>query len=48
MGEPKARHTGRRIVFTAIGSLGDVYPYIALAQGLQPRGHTAPGGVARP
>ena len=41
MGEPNANHTGRRIVFTTIGSLGDVYPYIALAEELQARGHTA-------
>ena len=39
--EPKARHTGRRIVLTTFGSLGDLHPYIALALGLQARGHEA-------
>lgn len=29
----------RRIVFTTLGSLGDLHPYIALALGLQARGH---------
>lgn len=31
----------RRVVLTAIGSLGDLNPYIALALGLQARGHDA-------
>ena len=39
--EPKARHTGRRIVLTTFGSLGDLHPYIAVALGLQARGHEA-------
>src|SRR5262245_19924148 len=29
----------RRIVLTTFGSLGDLHPYIALAQGLRERGH---------
>jgi len=39
--ELKARRTGRRIVLTTFGSLGDLYPYIAVALGLQARGHEA-------
>ena len=39
--EPKTRQTGRRIVLTTFGSLGDLHPYIAIAQGLQSRGHEA-------
>ena len=36
------RHSpGRRIVLTTFGSLGDLHPYIALALGLQARGHEA-------
>lgn len=31
---------GKRIVLTTFGSLGDLHPYIALAKGLQERGHT--------
>src|SRR3954470_20650299 len=31
----------RRIVLTAVGSLGDLHPYIALALGLKARGHEA-------
>src|SRR5206468_2214143 len=31
----------RRVVLTAIGSLGDLHPYIALALGLRARGHDA-------
>lgn len=31
--------TPRRIVFTAVGSLGDLHPYIAIALGLKARGH---------
>jgi rhamnosyltransferase subunit B len=33
--------TKRRIVFTTFGSLGDIHPYIAVALGLQARGHEA-------
>jgi rhamnosyltransferase subunit B len=40
-GEPKARQTRRRIVLTAFGSLGDLHPYLAVALGLQARGHEA-------
>ncbi len=40
-GEATARHTGRRIVLTTFGSLGDLHPYIAVALGLQARGHEA-------
>ncbi|MGO9464981.1 MAG: glycosyltransferase [Isosphaeraceae bacterium] len=36
-----ARRPGRRIVLTTFGSLGDLHPYIALALGLQARGHEA-------
>ena len=38
-GERPAKHTGRRIVLTTFGTLGDVHPYIALALSLQARGH---------
>src|ERR1700722_1291223 len=31
----------RRVVLTTVGSLGDLHPYIALALGLQARGHDA-------
>ncbi len=31
----------RRIVLTTFGSLGDLHPYIAIALGLQARGHEA-------
>jgi UDP:flavonoid glycosyltransferase YjiC (YdhE family) len=31
----------RRIVLTTVGSLGDLHPYIAIALGLQARGHEA-------
>lgn len=31
----------RRIVLTALGSLGDLHPYLAMARGLQARGHEA-------
>lgn len=31
--------TGRRIVFTSFGSLGDVYPYIGIGRELRSRGH---------
>ncbi len=40
-GKSKSQRTGRRIVLTTFGSLGDLHPYIALAQGLQARGHEA-------
>lgn len=36
---PKAAR--RRIVLTAVGSLGDLHPYIAIALGLKSRGHEA-------
>lgn len=39
--ETKASHSGRRIVLTTFGSLGDLYPYIAIALGLQAQGHEA-------
>ena len=29
----------RRIVFTAVGSLGDLHPYLAIGLGLKSRGH---------
>ena len=32
---------GKRIVITSFGSLGDIYPYLALAQCLRQRGHDA-------
>ena len=32
---------GKRIVITSFGSLGDIYPYLALAQRLRQRGHDA-------
>lgn len=38
---PNARRSGRRIVLTTFGSLGDLYPCIAVALGLQARGHEA-------
>jgi UDP:flavonoid glycosyltransferase YjiC (YdhE family) len=31
----------KRIVITSVGSLGDVYPYLALARRLTQRGHEA-------
>ncbi len=37
--EQNARHTGRRIVLTTFGSLGDLHPFIAIAMGLKARGH---------
>ena len=37
--EPKTRPPGRRIVLTVFGSLGDLHPYVAIALGLQSRGH---------
>lgn len=36
---PDVRHTARRIVLTTFGSLGDLYPYMAVALGLKARGH---------
>jgi UDP:flavonoid glycosyltransferase YjiC (YdhE family) len=39
--EPQARSARRRIVLTTFGSLGDLYPYLAVAQGLKSRGHEA-------
>ena len=31
--------TSKRIVLTAVGSLGDLYPYLAIGVGLRARGH---------
>src|SRR5713101_8229458 len=39
--EPGASPSRRRIVLTTFGSLGDLHPYIAVALGLQARGHEA-------
>jgi UDP:flavonoid glycosyltransferase YjiC (YdhE family) len=39
--EPGASPRRRRIVLTTFGSLGDLHPYIAVALGLQARGHEA-------
>src|SRR5580658_5992950 len=41
--EPSALNGTRknRIVLTTFGSLGDLHPYIAIALGLQARGHEA-------
>jgi rhamnosyltransferase subunit B len=36
---PRTNHTRRRILITTWGSLGDLHPYVALALGLQSRGH---------
>jgi rhamnosyltransferase subunit B len=33
--------TGKRVVVTAVGSLGDLHPYLAIALGLKARGHDA-------
>src|SRR6516164_11507124 len=38
---PTTNSTKRRIVLTTLGSLGDLHPYIAIARGLQARGHEA-------
>jgi UDP:flavonoid glycosyltransferase YjiC (YdhE family) len=38
-GEPRPGPTARRIVVTTLGSLGDLHPYVAIALGLQARGH---------
>ncbi len=38
---PSTNHTRRRILITTWGSLGDLHPYVALALGLQSRGHEA-------
>ena len=42
-GQPETTLQGRprRIVLTAVGSLGDLHPYIAIALGLKARGHEA-------
>ncbi|HUY90127.1 MAG TPA: glycosyltransferase [Pirellulales bacterium] len=32
---------GRRIVLTALGSMGDLHPFMAIALGLKARGHEA-------
>jgi UDP:flavonoid glycosyltransferase YjiC (YdhE family) len=39
--EPSASPRRRRIVLTTFGSLGDLHPYLAVALGLQARGHDA-------
>ncbi len=39
--EPSENLSRKRIVFTTFGSLGDLHPYIAIALGLQARGHDA-------
>jgi UDP:flavonoid glycosyltransferase YjiC (YdhE family) len=39
--EPAAIPRRRRVVFTTFGSLGDLHPYIAIALGMQARGHEA-------
>ena len=39
--EPGASPGRRRIVLTTFGSLGDLHPFIAIALGLQSRGHEA-------
>jgi UDP:flavonoid glycosyltransferase YjiC (YdhE family) len=39
--EPGAGIKRRRIVLTTFGSLGDLHPYLAVALGLQERGHEA-------
>jgi UDP:flavonoid glycosyltransferase YjiC (YdhE family) len=39
--EPEVSPRRRRIVLTAVGSLGDLHPYVALALGLRARGHDA-------
>ena len=38
---PRTNQTRRRILITTWGSLGDLHPYVALALGLQSRGHEA-------
>ncbi len=38
--ETPVRYTGRRIVITTFGSLGDLHPCVALALELKARGHT--------
>ena len=35
----RATDSGRRVVVTTFGSLGDLHPYLALAMGLRARGH---------
>ena len=37
--EPGATYAGRRIVITTWGSLGDLYPYLAIGLGLKALGH---------
>jgi UDP:flavonoid glycosyltransferase YjiC (YdhE family) len=38
---PSTNHASRRILIATWGSLGDLHPYVALALGLQSRGHEA-------
>src|SRR3954471_24918609 len=44
--EPSVRPR-RRIVLTTFGSLGDLYPYVAVARGLQARGPEAVVATSR-
>jgi UDP:flavonoid glycosyltransferase YjiC (YdhE family) len=39
--EPGGSSGRRRVVLTTFGSLGDLHPYLAIARGLQARGHEA-------
>jgi UDP:flavonoid glycosyltransferase YjiC (YdhE family) len=43
---PRATHPGRRIVITTWGSLGDLYPYLAIGLGLKALGHDVTVGAA--
>jgi rhamnosyltransferase subunit B len=43
---PKATYPGRRIVITTWGSLGDLYPYLAIGLGLKALGHDVILGTA--
>jgi rhamnosyltransferase subunit B len=44
--EPGGTPSGRRIVLTTWGSLGDLYPYLAIGLGLKARGHDVILGTA--
>lgn len=39
MSREEDRGLGKRVVLTTLGSLGDLHPFLALARGLQERGH---------
>jgi len=41
MTSPQTRPRSRRVILTTLGSLGDLHPYLAIALGLQGRGHEA-------